>query len=79
MTAVQPGDNRSEPVETPVLTVVRGHPTVEELAALTAVVLALQPAEAAAPVRSPARHWVRREHLRLGPKPGPGAWRRSRG
>ncbi|WP_442961081.1 acyl-CoA carboxylase subunit epsilon [Pseudarthrobacter sp. J64] len=75
----------TEPVETapvetaPVLSVVKGNPTPEELAALTAVVLSLPGSETAAPLRPSTRHWVRRQQLRLAPTPGPGAWRRSRG
>ena len=61
----------------PLFSVVSGHPTPEELAALTAVVLSLgagEPAEAAPPS---VRNWVRRHQLRLAPTPGPGAWKRS--
>nr|WP_240629656.1 acyl-CoA carboxylase subunit epsilon [Specibacter cremeus] len=65
--------------ETPLLNVTRGNPTAEELAALTAVVLALQAGEADEPARPAARPWMRRAQLHLRPKPGPGAWRRSRG
>ena len=61
------------------LSVVKGQPTAEELAALTAVVLSLG-AQETAEVRKPSvRHWVRRQQLRLAPTPGPGAWKRSRG
>ena len=74
-----------EPVETPeppaapLFSVVKGQPDAEELAALTAVVLALG-GPAPAPARPPSvRHWVRRQQLRLAPTPGPGAWKRSRG
>ncbi|MBX7442716.1 acyl-CoA carboxylase subunit epsilon [Arthrobacter sp. MAHUQ-56] len=59
------------------LSVVKGQPNAEELAALTAVVLSLgvpAPAKAGAPS---VRHWVRRQQLRLAPTPGPGAWKRS--
>jgi hypothetical protein len=66
-------------VSDPLLQVVKGNPSAEELAALTAVVLALQPGEALAPSRPAPRQWVRRAQLNLAPKPGPGAWRRSRG
>ncbi|PTT64651.1 hypothetical protein DBR22_13705 [Arthrobacter sp. HMWF013] len=59
--------------------VVKGQPSAEELAALTAVVLSLTGTEAAAAGKPTVRHWVRRQQLRLAPTPGPGAWRRSRG
>ncbi|MHC6591116.1 acyl-CoA carboxylase subunit epsilon [Arthrobacter sp. C152] len=69
-----------EPVETPaapLLSVVKGQPNAEELAALTAVVLSLG-GEPPAPARTTSvRHWVRRQQLRLAPTPGPGAWKRS--
>lgn len=61
------------------LSVVKGHPTAEELAALTAVVLSLGQGTEAAPERPGVRHWVRRQQLRLAPRPGPDAWRRSLG
>lgn len=79
MTAAQPCGPGSNHVENPILTIISGQPTAEELAALTAVVLSLQPVAETEAVRHSTRHWVRREQLRLGPKPGPGAWRRSRG
>ena len=72
------------PIETdqhaaPLLSVVKGQPNAEELAALTAVVLSLG-VESPAPARTPGvRHWVRRQQLRLAPAPGPGAWKRSQG
>ncbi len=69
----------AEPAETPLFSVVKGEPTPEELAALTAVVLSLESAEAADLEKPSVRHWVRRQQLRLGPTPGPGAWKRSRG
>ncbi|QDW31355.1 acyl-CoA carboxylase subunit epsilon [Arthrobacter sp. KBS0702] len=61
------------------LSVVKGEPTAEELAALTAVVLSLGSGEPAAPEKPGARHWIRRQQLQLAPKPGPGSWKRSRG
>ncbi|WP_052274478.1 acyl-CoA carboxylase subunit epsilon [Arthrobacter sp. L77] len=60
-----------------VLSVVSGNPTDEELAALTAVVVALQGAGTEDDGRNHRRSWVRRALLRLGPTPGPGSWRRS--
>ncbi|MCU1512508.1 MAG: hypothetical protein JWM01_68 [Arthrobacter sp.] len=63
----------------PLLSVVQGKPTAEELAALTAVVLSLGNGESAAPLKPSVRQWVRRQQLQLAPKPGPGAWKRSRG
>ena len=67
------------PAEQPLLAVVMGEPTPEELAALTAVVLSLGSGEPAAPQKPGARHWIRRQQLQLAPKPGPGSWKRSRG
>jgi hypothetical protein len=61
------------------LAVVKGEPTPEELAALTAVVLSIAQAPQAAPETPGVRHWVRRQQLRLAPKPGPDSWRRSLG
>ncbi len=61
----------------PLFQVVAGNPTPEELAALAVVVLGLQANDDDA--RKPAAHrtWIRRDQLRLGPRPGPGSWRRS--
>ncbi len=74
---VEPGAAPAE--DAPLFSVVKGQPTAEELAALTAVVLSLGGAEAAPADKPPVRHWVRRQQLRLAPAPGPGAWKRSRG
>jgi hypothetical protein len=63
----------------PLLSVVKGQPTAEELAALTAVVLSLGGGEPEPEKKPSVRHWVRRQQLRLAPTPGPGAWKRSRG
>lgn len=63
----------------PLLSVVKGHPSAEELAALTAVVLSLASPEGSEVRKPTVRHWVRRQQLRLAPTPGPGAWKRSRG
>lgn len=67
------------PAEAPLFSVVKGNPTPEELAALTAVVLSLGPGETPEAGKPSVRHWVRRQQLRLAPTPGPGAWKRSRG
>jgi hypothetical protein len=74
----RPAEENQPPAE-PLLSVVKGQPTAEELAALTAVVLSLGAAEESGTDKPPVRHWVRRQQLRLGPTPGPGAWKRSRG
>ena len=63
----------------PLLSVVKGQPSAEELAALTAVVFSLGGQETAEVRKPTVRHWVRRQQLRLAPTPGPGAWKRSRG
>ncbi|SEQ18311.1 Acyl-CoA carboxylase epsilon subunit [Arthrobacter sp. OV608] len=63
----------------PLLSVAKGQPTAEELAALTAVVLSLSGGEPEPDNKPSVRHWVRRQQLRLAPTPGPGAWKRSRG
>ena len=64
------------------LTVVAGHPTAEEVAALTAAVTAVLAARAArdraAAARRQAGGWADRSRLLRAPlAPGPGAWRRS--
>lgn len=62
--------------------VAKGNPDAAELAALTAVVLALAGSaevdsdDEAGTVTS-GRSWARRNRLRLAPSPGPGSWRRS--
>ncbi|WP_104091113.1 acyl-CoA carboxylase subunit epsilon [Arthrobacter sp. GMC3] len=66
-----------QPQAEPLLTVTKGNPDAEELAALTAVVLALGGTPEAEPQKPTSRHWARRAQLNLAPKPGPGAWRRS--
>jgi hypothetical protein len=74
----RPGD-REEPSGPPLLRVVRGDATPEEIAALVAVLLA-RPADAGAPgpVRSVPGFWPDRSRLLRRPlSPGPGAWRRS--
>jgi hypothetical protein len=59
----------------PLLRVVRGNPTDEELAALLAVVAAR--GSAAAPEPAPVRPLWGRPVLRSALHPGPGAWRAS--
>jgi hypothetical protein len=69
-----------EPEPAPLLTVAKGNPTPDELAALTAVVLALQSARdqpAAAAGRGRRRNPRRRELLRPVVPFGPGAWRHT--
>ncbi len=67
----------------PVLRIVAGHPTDEEVAALTAALAvklaASARARATAAARRPARSaWAARDQqLRKPLTPGPGAWRRS--
>lgn len=78
MTPTEPADESNAPAA-PLLSVVKGQPTAEELAALTAVVLSLGGVQQTGPDKPPVRHWVRRQQLRLAPTPGPGAWKRSRG
>ncbi len=69
----------AEAPEMPLLSVLKGDPTPEELAALAAVVASLSAPAAPEPAKPTVRHWVRRQRLRLDPTPGPGAWRRSKG
>ena len=68
-------ENETEAAERPLLRVLSGQPTAEELAALTAVVAALA---AAKPRRRPAPvgAWSpSADSLRQYLRPGPGAWR----
>ncbi|EMY33216.1 hypothetical protein D477_016015 [Arthrobacter crystallopoietes BAB-32] len=64
----------------PLFTIAKGDPTPEELAAVTAVVLALQPAAEPAETterRTRPRNPRRRELLRPVVAHGPGAWRHT--
>ena len=73
----------SEPGEQPMLSVVSGQPTAEEVAAVTAVVTAVlaarqRAAAAQAAARTARSAWLDRAALTRTPlRPGPGAWRRS--
>lgn len=64
--------------ERPTLRVVRGAPSDEEIAALTAVLAAAGSSPAAETPPGPRSWWsdpaVR---LRVSPRPGPGSWRAS--
>jgi hypothetical protein len=62
--------------ERPLLQVVRGEPTAEELSALIAVVTA-RAATAAQPVRKRSGWADPARRLRRPLSPGPGAWRHS--
>jgi hypothetical protein len=68
-----------QPPGRPLLRVVRGDPTAEEIAALVAVLLARSAdAEAPGQARSVKNAWSdRSRQLRRPLSPGPGAWRRS--
>jgi hypothetical protein len=71
-----------EPVETqtqPLLRIVKGNPTPEEVAALVAVVSSMATAaEAAAQDKTPRPEWsARHRMLRQPHRHGPGAWRAS--
>jgi hypothetical protein len=73
----------SGPAEQPMLSVVSGRPTAEEVAAVTVVVSAVlaarQRTAAARAALGPAPSaWTDRASLTRAPlRPGPGAWRRS--
>jgi Acyl-CoA carboxylase epsilon subunit len=72
-----------EPGGRPMFSVVSGHPTAEELAALTAVVAATlaarkRAAAAQAAAGPPRSAWLDRAALTRTPlRPGPDAWRHS--
>jgi len=71
--------NDDQPPGPPLLRVVRGDATAEEIAALVAV-LVMRSADAEAPgqARSVSGSWADRSRLLRRPlSPGPGAWRRS--
>jgi hypothetical protein len=62
--------------EVPELRVVRGTPTVEEVAALVGVLL-LGRRQPSAPPTAPVSRWRVSGRPTAGRRPGPGAWRAS--
>ena len=70
-------DSPESPVERPVLRVVRGNPTDEELAALVAVVSAVTGPPAAPPARSRSEWAAPRRAHRRPPPVGATGWRSS--
>lgn len=80
LASMEPSESSAEAPGEPrptLLSVVSGSPTDEELAALTAVVVALQGISDTDPPPGSGRSWLRRTMLRLNPLPGPGSWKRS--
>ena len=74
---VPPSVEAAEPVQTaPLLRVLRGDPSPEELGALVAVVASLGDPAAPLPRRTPVWNAPGRLHRRALPH-GPGAWRSS--
>jgi hypothetical protein len=71
--------DRDQPLSQPLLRVVRGDATPEEIAALVAVLMARSAdGEAPRPARSVQNSWSdRSRQLRRPLSPGPGGWRRS--
>jgi len=69
----------SQDEEPLVILVVRGHPTPDEIAALTVVLSSLRPGTGVAePAPTRPGGWSsRRRALRTSVRPGPGAWRMS--
>jgi hypothetical protein len=72
-----PADS-DQPPAPPLLRVIRGGATPEEIAALVAVLLAPRPADDGAPPVSARSAWSDPSaRLRIPPHAGPGGWRRS--
>lgn len=66
------------PAGEPVLRVLRGDASPEEVAAVVAVLMSRSGADAGSPARPPRSAWSdRSRQLRRPLFPGPGAWRRS--
>jgi hypothetical protein len=75
--ATQPADNDQPPAE-PLLRVIRGDASPEEIAALVAVLLVPGQADDGTPAGTARSAWSDRAGLRRVPlHPGPGTWRRS--
>jgi hypothetical protein len=71
-------DDEAAPVSRPVLRIVRGDPTPEEVAALTAVLAAASGGSGEPEDTGPTSVWTEREALVRRPlTPGPNAWRVS--
>jgi Acyl-CoA carboxylase epsilon subunit len=72
-------DQNDQPTGQPVLRVIRGDATAEEVAAIVAVLMSRAAADDAPDAVPPARSaWADRSRaLRRPLFPGPGAWRRS--
>ena len=72
----------SQSSEQPLLRVIKGNPTVEEIAALTVVVTSYQSSQAQQERNSiltaASRLLNRRQRLGASLRPGPGSWRRAR-
>ncbi|MCP3800447.1 acyl-CoA carboxylase subunit epsilon [Allokutzneria sp. A3M-2-11 16] len=78
MSAEDPLAGSSKSTGEPLLRVVRGEPTDEELAALAAVITAMASQQAPEPPPQPRSLWADRSSLQRRPHhPGPGAWRAS--
>jgi hypothetical protein len=72
------GGGDKPPASGPALEVVAGHPSAEELAALTvALAAAAARGRASQPGRSSPGWADRSRMMNAPPRPGPGAWRRS--
>jgi hypothetical protein len=81
---VDPADiqDDSQSSEQPLLRVIKGNPTVEEIAALTVLVASYQSSQAQQEHNSiltaASRLLNRRQRLGASLRPGPGSWRRAR-
>ena len=71
-----PADN-DQPPAPPLLRVVRGDATAEEIAALVAVLMSVHADDGDAPPEPTPSAWSAALRRPVFPGPGPGAWRRS--